>query len=749
MQQKLDLWPPVQYLSVLDHSDCFKIPAEVNILWLAPCPPPLMVAELAEFNGVKLEFRQTQDRFALNVSNHPLPFPESFHDLGEQGYKIEVTQAGINAFAGSPPGLNYAFLRIFELLKRPVLPELTIIDWPNTNRRGIMIDLARVVEAPAFIASLLPFLSECRLNQIYLYLENKFAFNSHPGLAHPMAWTAEDMQNLIGKAKDYNIEIIPMIATIGHMESILTIPGYRHLRAAGTDDHLDTALPEAWQFMRDLLEELCSIFDSRYVHLAGDECPYLGHDSQETVVKYAEFMNFMSDILNKNGKQGVIWADMIEKYPELLDKLSKDLVLTVWKYHPVDNHPVTLPDEFMRAGFNTAVAPGILADEPFLPTTERLTRNLPFLSRKSGLWGVINCMWEPRTQTLPVARLGIAIAGACAWNPFAVKPEKLIGQASRFSYGGDISELYRLLEGGKFFDMMVRTKFAFYHSFELSCNNPLLHLAEAESPDWQRLSSMIDAGMHELEKSRPLFDRHPGDFKSFYACGTLAKCLADCVVILNRAGTLVQNGIKRRFSEISDQIRLLTAFMAETLSAQRAAWDVSRKPDDPNFDYWFKDPLLYKIKSLNTFADLLDGLPGNSSGQLALPELNYFLFEFNKGNAESWNLLRVKIFYSDCATRWEQVFFKTIPLWMDDSLNLKLMPHDGKLPDYVKIVPIYSTWHRSDNNWSDMIKVSCGKISMRPNELHTGNISSASDIYRISVDPASGEITLSSRKIGL
>ena len=729
MQQKITLWPPVQHLSITNYSDCFNIPSVAEILWLAPCPPPLASAKLAESKGIKLKFVQTEGRFALNVSNHSLPALESFHDLGEQGYKIEVTSAGINAFASSYLGLSYALLRTFELLKQSALPELTITDWPNTNNRGIMIDLARVVESPAFLISLLPFLAECRLNQIYLYLENKLVFNSHPQFAHPMAWTRHEMRDFINAAKGYGIEIIPMVATIGHMESILSDPEYRHLQAANTNDHLDTALPEARGFMSDLVEEVCEIFESQYVHLAGDECPYLGVDSQETTAKYAEFMNFMAKILKRHGRQGIIWADMVVKYPELLKSLSKDLILTDWRYHPVDNHPVSLPDEFMRAGFDTAVAPGILADEPFLPTIERLTRNLPFLSRKSGLWGVINCMWEPRTQTLPVARLGIAAAGACAWNPFAVEPEKIISQASGFTYGEDISELYHLLEGGKFFDMMVQSKFAFYHSFELSCNNPLLHLAEPESADWEQLALKINDGFNRLEKSKHLFAKHSEDFKAFRACATLAKTLADSVVLMRETGKIINAGAKPdQFAEIKVRIQSLIDFMQETLSAQRAAWKVSRRTEDPNYNWWFKDPLQYKMKCLNTFVDCLDNLQKSSSTKTMLPELNYLLFRFNKGDAASWNLLRTKIFYSDCGSKWEQVFFKTIPLWMDDCLELKLMSYDGVLPNYIKIVPVYATWHQP-GPWDDMIKVFTGTLKLASDKLCSEYTYSSDNTY--------------------
>jgi hypothetical protein len=335
-------------------------------------------------------------------------------------------------------------------------------------------------------------------------------------------------------------------------------------------------------------------------------------------------------------------------------------------------------------------------------------------------------MWEPRTQNLSVARLGIAVAGACSWNPFAIETAPLLCRASEFTYGEDISKLYKLLEGKKFFDMMVNSKFAFYHSFELSCNNPLIHLTEPVSSEWRRISTEINAGIDYLKNSECFSGRHRSDRKAFEACGTLAKTLADSVVLTRALGKKINAGGLREIADMSPQIRLLTKFMHETLKIQKEAWKACRRTHDPNYDWWFREPLLYKIKCLDAFADYLDAGPGKEA-----PALNYLLFRFNKGNAASWNLLRIKIFYSECGGKWEQVFFKTIPLWMDDSLDFKLMPYKGKLPDYIKIVPVYATWHREGGDWSDMIEILCGKINLFPGELYNETVFPATDIYAL------------------
>ena len=702
----IDLWPPPQEIRLAGGEVCFSVRAQAVMEWHSGNTPPAGAVRMAADSGIIIRHVPVNDGFCFFIGCTPQAKCSRLGYLGLQGYSLQVNDDGIIAEANSNTGLFYALVTLRTLLKSaPTVPALEIIDRPNSDHRGIMIDLARVVESPDFIISLLPFLAECKLNQIYLYLENKIQLKSHPQLAHPCAWTGEEVKRLVTEAADYCIDIIPMLATIGHMESILKHPDYRHLAVSGSGDHLETDNPESKKFIAEVIDEICSLFPSEYVHLAGDECPYLGQDAGHTVRKYAGFMNFMTECLGKHGKRGIIWADMVEKYPELKSTLPKNLVLTVWKYGPMDDMPMPLPEEFVKAGFDTALAPAILADEPFLPTVERLTRNIPYLLRRTGMWGTINCMWEPRTQNLPVAKLGMAIAGACSWMPFS-QTDDLIRRASLFTYGTDLSEVYRLLEGYEFFRIMMKSRFAFYHAFELTCGNPMIHLKRNDISEWVELRAKLHRG-YELLKEQEMFKKNfPLDYASFEACATLAIVMADYIALMGRLGQKINSGSSID-NPLLAELHGLAGFTDYALQAQRIAWQACRRIDDSNFKWWFEDPLQFKRNCLISLADELED--NMSKGSICLAKRKFFSFEFHKGDAPEWNLWRVKILFSKNRHEWQQVFFRTVPLWMSDGVTLELMPENG-LPQHVRIESCYATWHRQSGDWSDMLKIRIGEI---------------------------------------
>jgi len=704
----IEIWPPPQELHYLPGEKSFlQINTGGNINWQAPEPPAAGAYEYAAKNRLDITYKACHDKFYFSIGADLKPQCQRLPYLDKQGYYLRISESGVLAEANTAEGLFYALLTAAQILEKyPEIRACAIYDRPNCENRGIMIDLARVVESPGFIVSLLPFLAECKLNQIYLYLENKLQFKSHPLLAHPCAWTHEEVRNLILRAEEFHIEIIPMIATIGHMESILQHPAYRHLKAENTGDHLDTDLLAAKEFINSLIDEICTLFKSEYVHLSGDECLYLGADKTETVRKYGAFVNYMAERLRRHGRRGIIWGDMIEKYPELMKSLDKSLIPVVWKYGPMDDMLMPLPEEFVKVGFDTALAPAILADEPFLPTVERLTRNIPYLLRRTGMWGTINCMWEPRTQNLPVAKLGMAIAGAYSWMPFS-QTDELMRQASLFTYGTDISKLYELLEGYDFFGFMLKSRFGYYHAFELTCNNPLLHIKREDAVEWIALSARLHQGGELLKKHDYLRQKHPLDYAAFEACATLAVVLADCVVLMHKAGQAVNRGAEKgELKTLVDELRGFSAFIELTLQLQRHAWDQCRRHEDENFKWWFEDPLQFKRRCFVAIADEIE--KNMSKAPFSLTDRQFFSFAFHKGDAPEWNLWRIKISFSEDGHEWRQMLFRTIPLWMSDGLTLELMPESG-LPQYVRIESCYATWHRQPD-WSDMLNIRLGVI---------------------------------------
>jgi glycosyl hydrolase family 20 len=662
--------------------------------------------------GFTVEHQLSKDWFISFDGKYRESIRRRLKYIGTQGYILQINNEGIRVAANSQQGLFYALQNLAQLRNDNSFPYIEIIDKPNALYRGIMIDLARVPERPDYIISLLPFLASCRINQVYFNLENKFEYKKHPILAHQHAWSQEDMKRVIDEAEKYFIEVVPIPSTIGHMESFFKHDEYAHLAEPNTCDHLAIYKPEAREFISDILDEICEVFKGDYIHLAGDEAPYLGMslakndtEAKDMLIKsYTDGINFMADRIKSSGKHPMIWADMVLHYPELLQNLDKDIILVDWKYHGLDEEEVTSPEELLRAGFEVAIAPGILADEPFLPSLERLERNIPYFTRRTGMWGIINCMWEPRTQTLPVAKIGIAVAGACAWNPFNINISTILSDASEFVYGQDISDMYKLLATGYFFDKMVETQFNFSSSFEFSCNNPATHMSDYVDVSWQAVIEDMDNGLEKLETYCEFRKKYPTDYNAFKACGFLGKCLASWISLMQKMGAADKFG-----KDHIDQLRNLVHLMKNTLKTQRTAWDSTRFINDKNFDWWFTDPLECKIKCIEKLA-----LEIKESQNI---NHKMIVFNVNKGDAPLWNLLRIKILFSNDKTIWKQIFFKTAPLWMSEGFSFKLMPAET-LPEWIKIEFSCWTWRDKKAPWTKMINWEIAEVSKGKKEIN-------------------------------
>lgn len=661
--------------------------------------------------GLNFRVEPSDDPWSFRCGVPGRPPRERLPWVGKDGYLLEVTPDGISGLSNSGAGLGYALDTLCQLMNgEGRVTCARIVDRPICEHRGIMLDIARVVEQPNYVISLLPFLSECRINQIYVYFENKLVFKCDPELAHPCAWTHDEVKQLVREAQRWEIEVIPVLATLGHMESILKHPHYSHLAEPHTADHLAIHRPEARQFLTRILEEVCELFPGRYIHLGGDECPYLGRSlavgkttpRQSLLRTYADGMNFLCDYLRKYERRPLIWADMISHHWELADRLHPAFIPVHWQYGPCDQSDSATPEQLKRKGFEVAVAPAILADEPFLPLAERLEKNIPYLPRHTGLWGIITCVWEPRTQTLPVTRIGMSIAGASSWNPFIQSASQLLSVASRHVYECNLSETYRRLADPVFVHKMCQTRLGYYHAFELICSNPVALMDQPQDPQWNTAVETIKDGMKLLLNEQRMAGRYPTDFQAFVASGHLALFLAERQSVMRTGGRLYRdpNTSRTAWMDFSKQVRQLASQAEIALAAQHSAWNATRRSNDLNFQWWFCQPLTFQHECLIDLAEQIE----HAMNQQCVVDLSwghYLKFHVSRGNSASWNLLRLRICFSWDCDSWSQMFFRTVPLWMDEEVEFSLMPRRG-LPKFVRIEPSCWCWREA---WGDLPKM--------------------------------------------
>lgn len=262
-------------------------------------------------------------------------------ELGNEGYRLDVTPERITVQARTAAGFFYAFQSLKMLLPNNVMaekadprvsaysvPAVAITDRPRFGYRGFMLDCSRHFWTVGQLKRMLDVMAYYKMNRFHWHLTDdqgwRFEMPKYPRLTTvgatrqgsydvdmkygryyvadqygPYFYTVEDMKEIVAYAAERHIEVIPEVEMPGHMTAAMTAypefsctpyGAHRVWNDGGiSGDVLNIGNPEAVQFCKDILDELAAIFPSRYIHIGGDECPSAAWETNaECQALYAE-----------------------------------------------------------------------------------------------------------------------------------------------------------------------------------------------------------------------------------------------------------------------------------------------------------------------------------------------------------------------------------------------------------------------------------------------------------------------------
>lgn len=223
---------------------------------------------------------------------------------------------------------------------------------PRFPNRGLMLDISRNrVPTMACLRRLVDALAALHYNQLQLYTEHSFAYRRHPEVweaASPM--TAREIRDLAAYCAERGIELVPNQNSFGHMERWLRHSKYKHLAEcpegfehpfSGWREFGSTLYPDAQSaaFIEQLYAELLPNFQSRQIHVGGDEPWELGKGRSAGRVAaegkhrvYLEFMRRIFAAAAKHGRKAQFWADILLERPDLVPDLPQDVIPVIWGY---------------------------------------------------------------------------------------------------------------------------------------------------------------------------------------------------------------------------------------------------------------------------------------------------------------------------------------------------------------------------------------------------------------------------------
>lgn len=286
-----------------------------------------------------------------------------------EGYRIKIDKKHITVTAAGKEGFLYAVqtLRQWRNVTGCGI-EFTqgmVYDYPRVGWRSFMLDSGRQYQKVATIKKYIEMASLLKMNRFHWHLTEglgwRIEIKKYPELARKGGavakgkeqqgyYTQEEIREIVHYAEERNVTIVPEIDMPGHAEAALSV--FPDLGCTG----LPVEIPETGftqhifcagkarvrHFLKDVLDEVCTLFPSAYIHLGGDEapkgnwdaCPDCRHLKDSLGLKDSHALQLwfsaeMADYLKEKGRKAVFWEDVIHRdgYP-----LPDNIVIQWWNY---------------------------------------------------------------------------------------------------------------------------------------------------------------------------------------------------------------------------------------------------------------------------------------------------------------------------------------------------------------------------------------------------------------------------------
>jgi hexosaminidase len=223
---------------------------------------------------------------------------------------------------------------------------------------GIMLDCSRnAVMTVDHVKLWLRRLALLGYNAVMLYTEDTYELPGEPYFGYQRgAYTAAELRAIDGYAAKLNIDVIPCIQTLGHLEKILRHAAYNSVR--DTSSVMRVGEPATYALIEKMVAHWKGVCRSRRVHVGMDETHDLGrgryldlHGYRSAYELFNEHLAKVVKICKRHGLRPMIWSDMYFRlgcasggyYDEstviprkVVEKIPAEAELVYWDYYHAD-----------------------------------------------------------------------------------------------------------------------------------------------------------------------------------------------------------------------------------------------------------------------------------------------------------------------------------------------------------------------------------------------------------------------------
>lgn len=440
----------------------------------------VMEADCSERNYMQAEilrnelFRMTGMRLHL-VRGIPREGDISFRIIENEKqdyYELEILEKGIQLNA-KETSLIYAIHTLLQIFREQgiFLEGCTIRDYSVMKVRGFYHDITRGrVPKRSFLKWLVDQLSAYKINQLQLYIENTYLFRDFSEVWRdddPLE--PEEILELDHYCYLRGIELVPSISNFSHLYKVLCTKSFGHL--CELEDSMTTPFSafdkqrhhtlnvldsESMEFERKILDEYRQLFRTRRFNICADETFDLGKGKSGNYCRevgtgkaYVQFVEKICRYLLSVGCQPMMWGDILEKYPEEIRRIPREVIFLHWGYD-AEVSPAG-SQIYQKSGRTFYNCPGVSGWGRLLNDLQTSYQNISLMGKYAqeyGAGGLLNTDWGDFHHAChPLFSIVGMIYGAQeAWSGYLPEYETFNHDISVLEFGAEGAEILSCMD---------------------------------------------------------------------------------------------------------------------------------------------------------------------------------------------------------------------------------------------------------------------------------------------------------------
>jgi len=415
--------------------------SELAAILSARCTTPIPIANILDGPGPSLVFKRTGPVASLPVPGER-PGPDS-----RESYRLKITPVGGEIEATSSAGLYYAVQTLRQLVEgdgsSAAFPEVEIHDWPTVAYRGTMIDMSHgPLPTEDEVKRQIDFLARWKANQYYIYSEGAIELDGYPLLNPEGRFSKEQIRRIIAYGRERHVDVIPFLELYGHLHDLLRIELYSTLGAFPHSVELDPNNPNVMSLLSDWAGQIADLFPSPFVQVGFDETWRIEDVANKRgnttpAELFAEQLGNVAKLFQQRGKTVMAFADVMVKYPAIIDRLPRGLIPIAWAYEAQPDIRKWL-DPLVAKHLPYFIQSGVANWEQIAINFDMTFANIDnFLAagRRLGALGMINSVWTDSAQCfLRLTWPAMAYGAAAPWQSAPMDRDGFFGQYTTLMY---------------------------------------------------------------------------------------------------------------------------------------------------------------------------------------------------------------------------------------------------------------------------------------------------------------------------